>query len=290
VLRDTFLAAAAQLMRVSSGGLPDIRGALPRRRRGSRAPKQLEDEGGCPPQVMMETEDLIMRKREETIQLETEEKLLVSAGTRLKQTIIDSLSGYIELSISWNPGDSVSSNRDVSSSDINRFLPQLDPTKLADERSADIAQQFAHGILAVLSSFPLNFAAVTPMIVRTVQEMNCGSGKSLPITLLDLLQKPELISEPEMRDAFTKQNAELYSFIGKKYRRALQTGSRPHHVEGSGSDAVQAVENDFCGALTHRSMCRLCIDSELIQDRTYMYCDTHEITDLLLNQPIRQDD
>jgi hypothetical protein len=178
--------------------------------------KQLEDEGGCPPQVMMDTEDLIIRKREETIQLETEEKLLVSAGTRLKQTIIDSLSGYIELSISWNPGDSVSSDRDVSSSDINRFLPQLDPTKLADERSADIAQQFAHGILAVLSSFPLNFAAVTPMIVRTVQEMNCGSGKSLPITLLDLLQKPELISEPEMRDAFTKQNAELYSFIGKK--------------------------------------------------------------------------
>jgi hypothetical protein len=41
VLRDTFLAAAAQLMRVSSGGLPDIRGALPRRRAGAPAPGHL---------------------------------------------------------------------------------------------------------------------------------------------------------------------------------------------------------------------------------------------------------
>eukprot|EP01049_Picozoa_sp_SAG25_P000342 SAG25_NODE_11_length_28117_cov_24.264901_3_plen_215_part_00 len=38
VLRVTFLAAATQLMRVSSGGLPDIRGALPRRRASSRTP------------------------------------------------------------------------------------------------------------------------------------------------------------------------------------------------------------------------------------------------------------
>jgi hypothetical protein len=64
-----------------------------------------------------------------------------------------------------------------------------------------------------------------------------------------MLRNPEIIQEPELRDAYTKQNAEMYSFISKKYRRALQTGSRPHHVEGSGSAAVQAVENDFCGAM-----------------------------------------
>eukprot|EP01048_Picozoa_sp_COSAG05_P014658 COSAG05_NODE_1680_length_4291_cov_2.546040_4_plen_104_part_00 len=38
MLRATFLAAAAQLMRVSSGGLPEIRGVLPRRRASSRTP------------------------------------------------------------------------------------------------------------------------------------------------------------------------------------------------------------------------------------------------------------
>jgi hypothetical protein len=93
----------------------DLLNASKLRREAMLEKKQLDDEGGCPPMIMLEAINNISRLRNETVQLEAEEKLLISAGTRLKQTIIDLHSGYVELSISWNPGDSVTSNRDVSS-------------------------------------------------------------------------------------------------------------------------------------------------------------------------------
>ena len=148
---------------------------------------------------------------------------------------------------------------DAGSIDSNEKSINIgNPTSFAGEFTSEMMEKSDSPVAAKLMaamvtniclSYPKSTGAAHPWIKRIFAESRAGKSKSVPPSLLAESRTPGVLAEsgmsPAYQKAYKKANNSLYTFLSKKFEKALTDTHRPYKIVGSDeSGIVQSTEGD----------------------------------------------